>query len=97
MTKKNLVVQRTEKCHTLEVAVNRFFTRIDALNKKGLPSLFVINVKLMTREDYKKKLQYIAKDTTNSSHIKDVMIGRSFYEAINNMSFILLVPKSALG
>ena len=39
----NLVVRLTEKCHTLEVAVNRFFSRIDALNKKGLPSLFVIN------------------------------------------------------
>ena len=56
LTKKNLVVQLTEKCHTLEVAINRFFTRIDALNKKGLPSLFVINDKLMTREDYMKKL-----------------------------------------
>jgi hypothetical protein len=85
---KNLVVQLIEKCHTLEVAVNKFFTRIEALNKKGLPSLFVINDKLMTMEDYMKKLKDIAKDTTKSSHIKGAMTGKYFYEAINNMSFI---------
>lgn len=76
-TKKNLVVQLTEKCHTLEVAVNRFF-------KEGLPSLFVINDKLMTREDYLKKLQ----DTTKSSNIKGSMTGRAFYEAISNICFM---------
>lgn len=42
----------------------------------------------MTREYYMKKLKDIAKDTTKSSHIKDAMIGRDFYEAISNMSFI---------
>jgi len=88
LTKKNLVVQLTEKCHSLEIRVSKFFTRIESLNKKGLPSLFVINDKLMTREDYKKKLQYIAKDTAKSSHIKGAMTGRAYFEAINNMSFI---------
>lgn len=83
-----MVVQLIEKWHTLEVAVNRFFTRIEALDKKGLPYLFVINEKLMTKEDYKKKLQYISKDTTKSSHINGVMTRRAFYEAINNMSLI---------
>ncbi len=48
----------------------------------------MINDKLMTKEDYKKKLQDIAKDTTKSSHIKGAMIGRDFFEAIRNMSFI---------
>ena len=81
-------MQLTEKCHTLEVAVNRFFTRIEALNKKGLPSLSVINAKLMTREGYMKKLKDIAKDTVKSSHIKGAMTGRAFCEAIINTSFI---------
>lgn len=88
LIKKNLVVQPTKKCHTLEVVVNRFFTRIDALNKKGMPSLFIINDKLMTREDYMKKLWDIAKDTAKSSNIKDSMTGRAFYKSINNISFI---------
>jgi len=42
----------------------------------------------MTREDYKNNLQDITKDTTKSSHIRGTMIGRDFYEAINNISFI---------
>jgi len=48
----------------------------------------VINEKLMTREDYKKKLQDIAKDIAKSSHIKGTMTGIAFYEAISNISFI---------
>jgi len=70
------------------VVVNIFFTRIDALKKKGLPSLFVINDKLMAREDYLKKLQDISKDIAKSSNIKGSMTGRVFYEAINNICFI---------
>lgn len=35
-----------------------------------------------------KKLQVVSKDTTNSSNMKGSMIGRAFYEAINNISFI---------
>jgi len=88
LTKRNLVVQLAKKCHTLEIAVNRFFTIIDALNKKGLPSLFVINDSLMTREDYLKKLQDIAKDTAKSSNIKGSMTRREFYEATSNICFI---------
>jgi len=42
----------------------------------------------MTREDYLKKLQDISKDIANSSNIKGSMIGRAFYEAINNICFI---------
>jgi len=33
----------------------------------------------MTREDYMKKLQDIARDITKSSNIKGSMIGRVFY------------------
>lgn len=88
LTNKNLVIHLTEKCHTLEVAVNMFFNRIDALNKKYLPSVFVINDKLMTKEDYMKKLQDIAKDTPKSSNIKGSMTGGVFYEAMNNINFI---------
>jgi len=53
-----------------------------------MPSLLVINEKLMTKEDYMKKLQDIAKDIAKSSHIKGTITGRAFYKGINNMSFI---------
>ena len=47
LTKKNLVVQLEEKCHGLEITVNKFFNRIEPLTQKVLPSLFVINDKLI--------------------------------------------------
>ena len=55
LNKKSLVTQLEERCHQLEIGVSRFFNRIEPLNKKGLPSLFVINDKLMPRTDYVKK------------------------------------------
>jgi len=88
LTKKNFVLELTKKCHTLEVTFNMFSTRIEALNKKCLPSLIMINDKLMTMEDYMKKLQDIAKDIAKSSHIKGTMTRRECYQAISNMSFI---------
>ena len=62
LTKRNLIVQLEEKCHNLEIVVNRFFNRTEPLTQKGLPSLFVINEKLITREDYVKKLNEISRD-----------------------------------
>lgn len=52
LTKKNLNVQLEEKCQNLELKVNRFFNKIEPLTQKGLPSMFVVNGKLMAREDY---------------------------------------------
>ena len=49
LTKKNLNVQLEEKCQNLELTVNKFFNRIGPLTHKGLPSLFVINDKIMAR------------------------------------------------
>lgn len=60
LTKKNLIVQLIKKRHSLEIAVNIIFTKIEALTKRCLPSLFVINEKLMTKEYYMKKLKYIS-------------------------------------
>lgn len=55
-TKKSLNMQLEEKCQNMELTMNKFFNRIQPLNQKGLPSLFVINDKLMDKEDYVKKL-----------------------------------------
>ena len=57
LTKKSLNVQLQEKCQVLEPTVNMFFNRMQPLHKKGLPSLFVINEKLMDKGDYVKKLR----------------------------------------
>jgi len=42
----------------------------------------------MTRENYVKKIQGIAKDATNISNIKGNIIGKSLLEAISNQIYI---------
>ena len=66
-----------------------FLSRNDALIKKGMPSLFVINDKLMPREDYMKKL----KETTRSASmfsIQGSMTGKSFCKVVENISFFTM-------
>jgi len=48
LTKVNLIDQLEERCETLEMQVNRFTNIIEALIKKGLPNIYVINDKLIT-------------------------------------------------
>lgn len=51
LTKRNLIDQLEERCETLALQVNRFKNKIEALIEKGLPSIYVINEKLITQED----------------------------------------------
>jgi hypothetical protein len=74
LTKRGLILQLEEKVQAMDLGVQRFFSKIEALQKKGLPSLKVINDKLMTLPDYKKRLTDVAKDIVatplGSEHIK---------------------------
>jgi hypothetical protein len=62
----------------MDIGVQRFFRKIEALQKKGLPGLRVINDKLMTLYDYKKKLATMAKDSSEFSGIQGSIIGKEF-------------------
>ena len=42
LTKRGLMIQLEEKVHTMDAGVQRFFTKIEALQKKGLPGMRVI-------------------------------------------------------
>jgi hypothetical protein len=48
--------QLEDKFHDMDIGVQRFFSKIDALQKKGLPSLMVMNDKLMNLQDYKQRI-----------------------------------------
>jgi DNA-directed RNA polymerase specialized sigma subunit len=56
LTKKGLMLQLEEKAQTMDIGVQRFFSKVDSLHKKGLPGLLVINDKLITLSDYKQKI-----------------------------------------
>jgi hypothetical protein len=62
LTKRGLMLQLEEKSQIMDIGVQRFFSKIDVLQKKGLPGLLVLNDKLMTLSDYKQKISMVAKD-----------------------------------
>jgi hypothetical protein len=62
LTKRGLMLQLEEKIQVMDQGVQRFFLKIDTLQRKGLPGMKVINDKLMVLPDYKKKLIEVSKD-----------------------------------
>jgi hypothetical protein len=68
----------------MDIRVQIFFSKIESLQKKGLPGLRVINDKLMTLSDYKKKLATMAKDSLKFSGIQSSITGKAFLEAFQS-------------
>ena len=66
----------------MDLWVQRFFSKIEALQKKGLPGLKVINDKLMTLPDYKKRLADVVKDSSKFSGIQGSITGKEFLDAL---------------
>jgi len=76
ISKRNLMIQLEEKCQNMKLAVNRFFDKFEVLRQKGLLNALVINDKLMKHEDYDKKMKDVARETSNSSSMKGVPVGK---------------------
>jgi hypothetical protein len=90
LTKRGLMLQLEEKVQVMDQGVQRFFNKIEALQKKGLPSLKVINDKLMTLPDYKKRLAEVSKDNSNFASIQGSITGKAFLDALQLDISILL-------
>jgi hypothetical protein len=71
-----------EKVQAMDLGVQRFFSKIEALQKKGLPGLKVINDKLMTLPDYKKRLAKVAKDSSKFVGIQGSITDKAFLDAL---------------
>jgi hypothetical protein len=84
LTKIRLMLQLEQKVQAMDIGVQIFFSKIEALQKKGLPGLRVINDKLMKLSDYKKKLAIVAKDISKFSGIHGSITGRAFLEAFQS-------------
>ena len=76
------MLQLEERVQTIDVAVQRFFSKVDSLQKKGLPSLFVINNKLITLLQYKQKILTVAKDGFKFTGIQGNIMGKAFLETL---------------
>jgi hypothetical protein len=76
------MLQLEEKVQAMDLGVQRFFSKIEALQKKGLPGLKVINDKLMTLPYYKKRLADVAKDNSKFAGIQGSITGKAFLDAL---------------
>jgi hypothetical protein len=66
----------------MDQGVQKFFSKIETLQKKGLPGLKVINDKLMTLPDYKKRLAEVSKDSSKFAGIQGSITGKAFLDAL---------------
>ena len=66
----------------MDQGVKKFFHKIDALQRKGLPGMKVINDKLMTLTDYKKSLTEVSMDSSKFAGIQGSITGRAFMDAL---------------
>jgi hypothetical protein len=68
----------------MDIGVQRFFRKIEALQKKGLPDLRVLNDKLMTLSNYKQRIATVAKDSSKFSGIQGSITGKEFLETLQH-------------
>ena len=89
ITKKNLTLQLQEKCSNVNNIVQRFFNKIEPLVSKGLPSMMVINDKLMQVEDYVNNLIEVGTHAVSISNIKGSTTPALIVKTLRDSFFIL--------
>lgn len=77
-----------DKCQTIQLAIDRFMTKFELLKEKGLPSTLVINDKLMTHEDYDKKMREVVKKKENTSSMSGIPTSTILYQTFENMFYL---------
>jgi hypothetical protein len=80
LTKRGLMLQLEERVQAMDIGVQRFFSKMDSLHNKGLPSLFVINDKLITLSNYKQNIIIVAKDSL--AGIQGKITGKALLETL---------------
>jgi hypothetical protein len=70
------MLQLEERAQMMDIGVQRFFSKIDSLQKKGLLGLLVINDKLITLSDYKQKIITVEKDGSKFVGIQGSITGK---------------------
>jgi hypothetical protein len=82
LTKRGLMLQLEERSQAMDIGVQRFFSKIDSLHKKGLPGLFVINDKLITLSEYKQKIITVENDGSKFIGIQGSIASKPFLETL---------------
>jgi len=88
LSKRNLMQNLEDKCQNMQLAIDRFMAKFQILREKGLPNPLGINDKLMTEEDYNKKIREVAKDPINTSSMKALPTGKVLYQTFENLFYL---------
>ena len=72
----------------MQLAIDRFMGKFDALTQKGLPNPLVINDILMPQEDYNRKIREVARDQANNSSMKWMPTGKVLYQTFENLFYL---------
>lgn len=88
LSKRDLMLNLEEKCHNMQVAIDKFMAKFQILRDKGLPGPMVTNDKLMTQLDYSDRLRRLAKEQASSSGIKALPTGKVLYDTLENLFFL---------
>jgi len=86
--KRNLMVNLEEKCHNMQVAIDRFMAKFQILRDKGLPSPMVIHDKLMTQLDYVGRQMKLAKEQASTLGMKAFPTGKVLYDTLETLFFL---------
>lgn len=77
-----------DKCQTMQVAINIFMVKFEILRQKSLPNSLVINDKLMTQEDYNRKIREVARYQVNTSSMKGIPTDMILYLTFQNLFYL---------
>jgi hypothetical protein len=83
LTKRGLMLQLEERSQNMDIGVHIFFSKIDALQNKGLPSLLVLNDKLMTLFNYKQEISMVEKNSSKFSRIQGRITDKECLETLH--------------
>jgi len=62
--------------------------KFEILRQNGLPNPLVINDKLMTQEDYNKKIREVPRDQMNTSSMKGIPTRKVLYQTFENLFYL---------
>lgn len=88
ITKKNLMKQLEEKCENMNTAITRFMVKFTNLRKKGLPSIMVINDKLMPQNYYDNKIREFAKEQVNKLQGQGIPTGKVLLKIFEDLFYL---------
>jgi hypothetical protein len=71
-----------EKDQVMDIGIHIFFSKFEVIHTKVLFGLLVLNEKLITLSDYKKKMSAVERDSSKFARIQGSITGKYFQETL---------------